>query len=173
VSTALGVAAIWQSAHGIPARTCRRRRATPSQRLRALPTSQDWHDDDCHAQADDEAGHDEADHDEADHEEQLLAGSISHFHLTFLGLSLCIPGEDVPHDHDSENPSVESLLLVNEPFAGNNGPSAATRYDYPSQTFLTLPVRPEREQLAKRPPPVASPPLCDVARHELTGVLLI
>jgi len=129
---------------------------------------EDWHDDGCHAQADDEA-----DHEEADHEEQLLAGSTWHVHLTFLGWSLCIPGEDVPHDHDPEGPSVESVLIVSEPFVANNGPSVATRYDIPSQAFLALPVRPEHEQLAKRPPPVTSPPLCDVARRELTGVLLI
>jgi len=121
------------------------------------------HDEDCHDEFDCEA----------DHEEQLVAGSTSHVHLTFLGMSLCIPGEDVPHDDGSESLSVESLRIVCEPFVANDGPSVAVRYDLSSQTFLALPVRAEREQLAMRLPPVTFPPLCDVARHELTGVLII
>jgi len=127
---------------------------------------EDRHDEDCDAHAESDC--------EVDHEAQLVAGSTSHVHLTFFGFSLCIPGEDVPHDDDnSEIPSVESLLVACKPYVAHDASRVAARCDLPSQTLLALPACPELEQLAKRSPPVTSPPLCDVARHELTGVLLI
>ncbi len=123
----------------------------------------EWHTEDCDAESDCEVGH----------EEQLVTGLIPHVHLTFLGFSLCIPGEDIPLDDGSENSSLELLLVACKPLVAHDTSRDTARDDLPSQTLLALPVCPEREQLTRRPPPVTSPPLCDVARHELTGVLLI
>ncbi|OJW27349.1 MAG: hypothetical protein BGO49_27585 [Planctomycetales bacterium 71-10] len=100
---------------------------------------------------------------------EATPGGSSHSHLGLLGFELSLP--DVSRESAGVDGGAGLIRLLGD-FAHDAGPATGWLDALAFATTLSAP----REAFARGPdvaprPPVNSPPLCDLARRERTGVL--
>jgi hypothetical protein len=104
----------------------------------------------------------------------VLRGLVVHLHWSLLGVDYSMPVSEDDQPGDVSNPAdlvvVRLVDSVPTPVLGNNGSSSLCPVAV-SQPGLNSPVV-QTVSLAK-PSLVPSAPLCDRARHERSGVLLV
>ena len=107
---------------------------------------------------------------------ETLPGHKLHVHLRFFGFDLTIP-DSSDGDSDRGTRLVDEagtlVRIVDDPL-----PDHGRAMDWFGELALAIQLPcigdvPTPVPILALPPPVTSPPLCDAARHERSGVLLI
>jgi hypothetical protein len=102
---------------------------------------------------------------------ELLAGMVSHIHLTLFGYQLSLPAQHTP-DEDEIPTDISVVGIFNESYTSPTS-------QHPSELFRVLSAIVALDDVARFDrviagfPHVTSQPLCDSARLERSGVRLI
>jgi hypothetical protein len=103
---------------------------------------------------------------------QLLAAE-AHMHVYLFGFEFTVPTKDESKDHPSRSTEMLVARLVGDAFDVSLD-STANDWQAPLAAAPTLALSTTDAMVGAMTPIVAnSPPLCDSARHERTGVLRI
>ena len=122
--------------------------------------------------------HSHHDHRHSDSTDRFLlsaADDSSHVHTSWLGLDFHWPASENPTTHEGDDGLPSSIILI---FAGQSYMPRLAGLPPPgcSVAYAALPtdaaIVPD-ELTESSPAQVASPPLCDNARHERSGVQLV
>ena len=98
-----------------------------------------------------------------------------HLHFHVLGFAFTLP-EPPPSQSDRESErNVDFLVLTKSQdwFPGAAWQSDAFRHGVPPSAFVAMEDAAPMQAVVSAPPPVSCAPLCDSARRDRTGVLLV
>ncbi|MCL4207380.1 MAG: hypothetical protein KJ000_33270 [Pirellulaceae bacterium] len=104
----------------------------------------------------------------------LSAGPWEHLHFHFLGLELTLPEREPDQgDRESHGLAVVSLLsFAQTPVLSGTAQTVLTWQVFPPFTAVSPEDAALLQVVVAASPPVSSPPLCDRARRERSGVLI-